>query len=56
MRDKVFHKEDISHGKALCKIHNKSAVYKLADSDEQVTCKRCLQVGKKLGESYGKFE
>lgn len=42
MRNKVFHKEDISVGTALCKIHNKSAVFKLADNDFQVTCKKCL--------------
>ena len=50
MRDKAFHKEDINHGNALCKIHNKSAVYKLADKDSQVTCKKCL---KKINQASG---
>lgn len=42
MRDKVFHKESISFGYSLCKVHNKSASYKLADEDDQVTCINCL--------------
>lgn len=55
MRDKVFHKESICVGYAVCKIHNKSAVYKLADNDRQVTCKRCLAYIKKHP-NQGKFK
>lgn len=47
MRDKVFHKEGMNVGTSLCKIHNKSASYKLADNDKQVTCKLCLKRLKK---------
>lgn len=43
MKMKSFHKEDICHGKALCKIHNTTYAYKLADKDHQVNCKKCLR-------------
>lgn len=43
IRNKVFHKESISHTKTLCKTESKKNPYKLADTDDQVTCKRCLK-------------
>jgi hypothetical protein len=43
MRNKSFHKESICHGIPLCRIHNLTYAFKLADSDKQVNCKKCLK-------------
>jgi hypothetical protein len=47
MIQKKFHKECVNHGIPLCKVHNRTFVYKLADNNKQVNCEKCKEKMKK---------